>query len=164
MEDIDFSLFCKTQTQAQDFSARLAEICSEIFKTDFNLENSLTEHLGLQKKDRLLTVLHQKKINTASNTDLKTFLSKMQDYISSLPVLSMIIAIEPKEKTLTMLSEWFQLNTQKQVLFDLIYEPGLIGGAAIAYKGKFLDYSIKPLFTKILQETLSQKAQVQKPS
>ncbi len=156
MEDIDFSVFCKTRAQAQDFSTRLGAIISEIFLMNFKLENSLTEHLGLQKKDELLIILREKKINVSSGTDLKSFLSKLQDYITTLPVLSMIIAIEPKEKTLTMLSEWFQINLQKQVLFDLICEPGLIGGAAIAYKGKFLDYSIRPLFQKILAETTTQ--------
>lgn len=159
MEDIDFSVFCKTRSQAQDFSTRIGAIISEIFLVNFKLENSLTEHLGLQKKDSLLIILREKKINTSSGTDLKSFLSKMQDHVNTLPVLSMILAIEPKEKTLSMLSEWFQLNLQKQVLFDLITEPGLIGGAAIAYKGKFLDYSIRPLFLKILTDTMAQNVQ-----
>lgn len=159
MDDVDFSIFCKTRTQANDFLMRLSAISSEIFAANFNLEDSLTEHLGLQKKDKLLIVLRDKKVNTASGTELKNFLSKMQEHVSLLPVLSMIIAIEPKEKTLDMLSEWFLLNKQKQVLFDLIYEPGLIGGAAIAYKGKYLDYSIKPLFTKILNEVIKTTSQ-----
>ena len=159
MDDVDFSIFCKTRTQANDFLMRLSAISSEIFAANFNLEDSLTEHLGLQKKDKLLIVLRDKKVNTASGTELKNFLSKMQEHVSLLPVLSMVIAIEPKEKTLDMLSEWFLLNKQKQVLFDLIYEPGLIGGAAIAYKGKYLDYSIKPLFTKILNEVIKTTSQ-----
>lgn len=141
-----------------DFSARLSAIVSKIFQTNFSLETELAEQFGIQKKDKFLSLLRDKGINPSSNTQLKDFLGKLQEKALSLPVLSLSIAFEPKEETLTYLSEWFVQNQHKQILFDLTVDPDLIAGAAVSYQGKYLDFSIRPVFSKILEEKLSHTA------
>ncbi|MGE5042199.1 MAG: hypothetical protein ACM3IJ_04835 [Candidatus Levyibacteriota bacterium] len=155
MEDIDLTPFCKTKAEAMDFSARLSTIVSHIFQTSFDLEHELSQELGIQKKDLFLFLLRDKNINPSAQSDLKDFLSKLQEIALNMPVLSISLAFEPKEDTLTFLSEWFLTNLHKQVLFDIVVDSNLIAGAAVSYQGKFLDFSIKPIFTRILEESLS---------
>lgn len=153
--DLDLTPFFKTKAQATDFAMRLAPISAKIYETNFNLDQALMDEFGLQKKDKFLSLLHANKINTEKTSDLKAFFSKIQDHINKLPVLSMTVAFEPKEKTLAAIAEWFMLNLKKQMLFEITVEPDVIAGAKINYKGKFLDASAKPVFDKMLIEILN---------
>lgn len=152
METIDLSDLFQTKAQADDFSDRLALIAKKLFETSFNPESALLEHFGIKKKDMFMTLLRNNNVNPDSRLAIKEFIEKIQAKITALPVLSIILAFEPKEETLIALSSWFSLNTNKQVLFDVSVDRGLIGGAAIYSNGKFLDFSIRPHFQKALSE------------
>ncbi len=161
MEDLDLSSFFTTKPQAIDFSTRLATISQELYHTNFSLEKSLMEQFGMQKKDKFITVLRENKIHTESNSDLVTFFTAIQEKISLLPVLSLTIAFEPEEQTLKRISEWFVLTMHKQVLFEILVDPTLIGGAAITFNGKYKDCSIRSIFKRVLKDASSEK--IQKP-
>lgn len=152
--DLDLTPFFKTKAQATDFNARLAGISAKIFETNFNLEQALLEEFGLAKKDKFMALLHANKINTEKASALQAFFTKVQDYINKLPVLSLTIAFEPKEKTLQALSEWFVMNLKQQMLLEITVDQNVIAGATINYKGKFTDGTIKPVFEKIMKETI----------
>jgi hypothetical protein len=152
METIDLSDLFHTKAQAEDFSIRLAEIAKKLFETNFNPESALLEHFGIKKRDIFMTLLRNNKVNPESRLAIKEFIEKIQQKISSLPVISIILAFEPKEETLRALSSWFVLNTNKQVLFDIAVDRGLIGGAAIYANGKYLDFSIRSTFLKAANE------------
>lgn len=141
-----------TKAQAQDFSSRLEIISQRIFDTDFNPEKALLEQFGIKKKETFMTLLRNSKINAESRLDIKKFIDEIQAKIGSLPVISLILAFEPKEQTLQTLSRWFVLNTNMQVLFEISVDKQLVAGAAILSNGKYLDYSIKPKFEKIFAE------------
>lgn len=152
METIDLSDLFHTKAQADDFSARLSVITKKIFETSFNPEAALLESFGVKKKDIIMTLLRNNNINPESRLAIKEFFEKIQQKIVSLPVLSIILAFEPKEATLRALSSWFVLNTNKQVLFDISVDAELIGGAAIYSNGKYLDFSIRSAFHKAANE------------
>jgi F0F1-type ATP synthase delta subunit len=121
------------------------------------------DEFGLQKKDKFLSLLHANKINTEKTSDLKAFFTKIQDHINKLPVLSLTVAFEPKEKTLAAIAEWFMLNLKKQMLFEITVEQDVIAGTKINYKGKFLDASVKPIFDKMLTDILN-PSKAEKPT
>lgn len=152
METIDLSDLFHTKAQADDFSIRLAAIAKKIFETSFNPESALLEHFGIKKKDVFMTLLRNNNVNPDSRIAIKEFIERIQAKILNLPVLSIILAFEPKEQTLQALSSWFMLNTNKQVLFDISVDPGLIGGVAIYANGKYLDFSIRSAFNKSVEE------------
>lgn len=152
METIDLSDLFHTKAQADDFSFRLAEIAKKLFETNFNPESALLEHFGIKKKDTFMTLLRNNNVNPESRLAIKEFIEKIQQKISSLSVLSIILAFEPNEATLRSLSAWFVLNTKKQVLFDISVDKGLIGGAAIYSNGKYLDFSIRSAFFTAAKE------------
>jgi hypothetical protein len=161
--EIDLSEFFKTKMQANDFSGRIGAISQAIYQTGFNLEELLLEQFGLQKKDKFIMLLQENKISATSPTDLKTFFDAIQEKISTLPILSMTLGFEPKEKTLQSLSEWFFLNIKKQVLFDISVDHALIGGAIISFNGKQKDFSVKPKFDKVIAEALANNNQLPAP-
>lgn len=150
---VDLSDLFNTRPQAIDFSARLTVILKKIFEKEFNPENVFMEQFGIEKKDKFMTLLRDNNINAQSRLDIKNFIERIQTLIGALPVISLVLAFEPQQKTLQLLSRWFVLNTSKQVLFDIKVDETLIGGAAILSGGKYLDFSIKPEFDKIFAQT-----------
>ena len=157
MDQLDLSGFFNTKTQAQDFSTRLSLVSEKIYENNFNLENSLLEQFGIKKRDGFITLLQNNKINTASGSDLKEFFTKIQQKVSTIPVLTLTIAIEPKETLLHEISEWCLLNTNQQVVFDITVDDSLIAGAIIYFSGKYLDFSIRDTFSQVLNNTLTNK-------
>jgi len=43
------------------------------------------------------------------------------------------------------------LNMKKHVLFDIKIDPTLIAGTTMTYAGKYMDFSIKPVFDAVLK-------------
>ena len=152
MEDFDLSGFFTTNIEAADFLTRLSTISEEIYKTDFDLEKALIEQLGVSKKDRFAILLRDNKIPQGSNSALKDFFDKIREKISSMPVISLTLAFEPGEETLKILSDWFPLNINKQVLLDIKIDTNLIAGAYISFNGKYLDSSVRPIFDQTYKE------------
>ena len=155
MEDLDLSGFFSTNIQAADFLTRLSTISEEIYKTDFDLEKALIEKFGILKKDKFSILLRDNNISPGSASALKDFFDKIQEKISSMPVISLTLAIEPGEETLKSLSDWFPLNINKQVLLDIKVDTNLIAGAYVSFNGKYSDSSVKPIFDQASKEILA---------
>lgn len=155
MDILDLSELFNTKPQAVDFSARIEYVIGKVFEKTFNPEKLLLEQFGIEKKEKLITLMRDNRVNLNSRIDIKNFLEKVKEKIDGMTVVSIVIAFEPKEKSLQTLSRWFVSSINKQVLFDVKVDRSLIGGAAILYQGKYLDYSIKPDFEKAYERTFT---------
>jgi F0F1-type ATP synthase delta subunit len=162
MNTLDLSSFFQTKAQASDFASRIASLSEKLYETNFNLEKQLLNEFGLKKKDRFMTLLHENNISAESNTSLKDFFAKMQQHITSLPLLTLTIAFEPNDETMKTLAEWFLLNINKQVVFEIIVDRSLVAGAAISFNGKQIDLSIHDKFSKAVQNISAKPVQVEK--
>lgn len=151
---MDLSDFFTTKAQATDFSTRLSSILESTYKTGFNLEKALMEQFGIEKKDKFTALLRDNNVSIDSIEVLKIFFTKIQESIANMTILPIIIAFEPKEQTLKTLSDWFLMNLKKQMLFDIKVDKNIIGGAAITYNGKFMDFSVKSKFDQIINNIL----------
>jgi F0F1-type ATP synthase delta subunit len=151
MNTIDLSSFFQTKSQASDFSSRIASLADKIYETDFNLEKELLNEFGLKKKDAFQRVMHENNVSAESHASLKEFFTKMQQQITSLPVLTLTLAFEPNDETMKALAEWFIINMNRQVVFEINLDRSIIAGATISFNGKNLDLSIKDKFTQIVQ-------------
>jgi F0F1-type ATP synthase delta subunit len=148
---MDLSDFFTTRSQASDFAAHLNTIIDKVFTTNFDLEKTLTQELGIRKKDAFIKLLRDNKIVSSSTGDVQNFLKKIQETVIALSVVSLTIAFEPTEETLKVFSQWFLSSLNKQVLFDIHVDTNLIAGATITYNGKFKDYSIRPIFENFIR-------------
>jgi F0F1-type ATP synthase delta subunit len=163
MEPLDVSFFCKTKPQAIDFANRIASVMHELYSTSFNLDKTLMKSLGMQKKDKLLSLMRERGVVIDSRQSLKAFFEEIQSTVSKLSLLTLTVAFDPDETTLSSLSQWFLLNIKKQVLFEIVVKEELIGGALISYNGKFLDCSLKERFGSIVTDVLYPKEQPTPP-
>ena len=63
--------------------------------------------------------------------------------MESLQILSLTLAFEPHENTLSKLWSWASQNVSKDVILDISVNPRLIAGATVSWGGKYKDYSQK---------------------
>lgn len=155
MDQLDLSDFFTTKAGSVDFSARLGTIQKKIYETGFDLDSCLLTEFGIQKKDRFLALIRNAGIDIKSNSAFLEFLTRIQEKIPTLPVASFTLAFEPDENTLRSLSQWFTLNVNRQVVFEITVDPKLIAGAALTYNGRYEDYSQKTKFAQIVSQSLS---------
>lgn len=163
MENVDLSPFFQTRKDAAVFAQGVTKLSESLYRTDFHLENMLLSIFGLKKKEAFLTLLQIQKVPLTNVDSLKDFLTKLLAYIQTLPLLSLTIAFEPHPETLETIAKWFVNQLKIQLLLEITVDPKILAGATMSYKGKFLDYSIKPVFDKIAEETLH-PTQTSKPT
>jgi hypothetical protein len=148
----DLTDFFITKNQATSFIQSIEIINDQLYEVNFNLEKALSNQFGIEKKDKFITFLREQNINNSSNDDLKKFLTSVQENIRKLPVLSITLAFEPDDKTLKAIVEWFLFNLNRQILLDISVDKKIIAGASINFKGKYKDYSVKPLFENMINK------------
>ena len=155
MGEIILTDFFSTKTQANDFSARISNVEANVYEVNFNLEKELEEQLGVQGKDKFMSLLRDNNISLESNKQIGKFFEEIQKTISSLPTVDLTIAIEPSEKFLREISDWFVLNIKKQVILEIEINPDVIAGAIVGYEGERLNSSIKEEFDKVCANVLT---------
>ena len=153
--NLDLTPFFTTKGQATDFTVRLSAIVEAIYHTNFSIEKTAMEMLGIKKSEYLLKLMRDNGISLNSAPEVKKFLETIIASIKKMPVLTMTIAFEPTEKTFKLLNDWFVINLKKQFILELIIDPTILSGAIIKYGGAFLDCSGKPLFEKIIANALT---------
>jgi len=157
MDRYDLSDFFVTEAQAADYSDRLSTIYDQIYQTDFQLENCLTNQFGVTKRDKFMNLLKDNNINIDSNTLLQEFIKHLQEYIKNLPKASVTLSFEPDQLISKSISVWFFQNTNNQVLLNIDVQPQIINGIIIDINGKHGDYSIKNKFNQIVEEAVQAK-------
>lgn len=158
MHTLDLTDFFTTKAQATDFSARLSAVTRKIYEVDFDLEKELQNQFGIKKKDKFMMLLRENEISVNSNASLNKFFDTLRESVSSIPVASLTLAIEPNEDILKPVKEWFVLNLKKQVLLEIQIDPEIVAGAAINYKGKYHNSSIKPVFEEIFAQVFHKQS------
>jgi len=116
---------------------------------DTILSNLFKKNIGqVLKKEIRLKTLEELKKNFAdfSNTEkVEVALNKVKDEIRKLKVLSLSIGFEPAEQTLETIFEWVKKNMGEGIVLDIKIDKGILGGAVIAYEGKYRDESVKKM-------------------
>lgn len=163
MKIIDLTEFITTKQQANDFSARLANLAGSIYELDTNLEKALQEQLGFQKKEKFMTLLRDNDIPLDSNQEITKFLEGIIKEISSMPEVSITIAIEPDEEILKTIADWFLLNLKKQVLIKTIVNSQLIAGAKVDFQGNHAEFTIEKTMNTLYSANTQEAGRQQAP-
>jgi F0F1-type ATP synthase delta subunit len=160
VSQIDLSQFFITKSQATDFMRSLDSIIDQLYEVNFDINKTLADEFGIEKRDKFMELLRDSKMTNASNDTLKALLQNMQETVKKLPILSLSIAFEPTEAVLKSFLEWCLFTLNRQVIIDLEVDRNLIAGATINFNGKFKDYSIKPLLTEIIKREVYKTADI----
>lgn len=67
----------------------------------------------------------------------------IQKQIASLETLTLYLTFDPDELTLTQLGEHIRKTFGRIIMLDIKYDPNLIAGVALVWKGLYKDYSLR---------------------
>lgn len=154
-----------TKNQANNFVQGLNNILDQLYEVNFNIEKSLSNEFGLERKDKFMTMLRENNMNNTNLDGMKKFLQNMQETTRKLPTLTLTLAFEPNETILKTILQWFLFTLNKQVLLEIDVNKNIIAGATMNYNGKYKDFSVKPQLDQIISRILepesnNKKAQI----
>ena len=89
--------------------------------------------------------------------DKKDYLLKLKDKLNSLEVVDLVLAYEPNNLSLDKFKIYMIQNISEDIIFNITFDPNLLGGVQIVYKGEFRDFSLKRVFE---QEIKSKKTEI----
>ncbi len=72
---------------------------------------------------------------------VEKYLTGLTEAIEKIATLQLTLAFEPSDESITKMYDWVLSNVGTGIVLDIHYDPRLIVGATIAYKGKYGDYS-----------------------
>lgn len=145
----DLVRFVKTHEEALHFMGELDQLRGSLYTTQGSFEEKANKFLPYDKKDQLLHLCAEYKVDASNMTALKEFLDACIEAIQQAPIVALEVALSPTDQTVSKLLNWLRIHVAPSAVIDIQVNKTLIGGATIACKGKFVDYSVK----KKLQES-----------
>jgi F0F1-type ATP synthase delta subunit len=132
----------------------LKEDISKIQKVIFSKSGTLSEKAkGIAKKELFEFILEAEKkgeIDFSSQEQFE-FLENLKIKLDSLPLLKMTLAFSPTQSTIEKISQFLENKLGKKIILDISYNPEILGGAILEYRGKYLNLSLAKNLEKSLK-------------
>ena len=133
----------KTKQEAEYLKNDIQKLASALFNTKANITHEIDTYIPFDKKEQFLSLFGQNQITFQDLENTQKFLALITETLNDIPVISLQIAIEPKQETIDTISDWFSQRLNKEVLLDIVVKKELLAGCVIINNGIFRDYSIK---------------------
>ncbi|GEM_PF-2275223 len=90
--------------------------------------------------------------NDASLDVRKEYLEGLQNALQKLQVLSLEIAFDPTEETITTLINWVRKNIGSTVIMDISLDRTLLAGGRISYEGRYKEINLARLVEEVVRK------------
>lgn len=159
---MDYSLILqkvRTKEEVDLLEEEVDAIVRMLFHTNQeHFEKLLKESVRMKTIDLLEEIFLAKKIGWSDKNKIEDFLRGLKKTLGELAVLHLTLAIEPAEGTVASLFAWVRKHMEEKIILDVTYDRTILGGAIIAWKGKYVDYSVQKkldeLFDKQREEII----------
>lgn len=148
MDQIINTILQNTYTLSQ-FKKRL-QILQSTFQQQF-FHSLITENLT-PKDNQWLQSLPKSFMDAFNKDNLTQNLSSLSSKINSTPILTVYLPIDVSDEVLDQIGNKVRQNFGANLLLDVKYNPILIAGCALSWKGIYKDYS---LHSKIAERRLA---------
>lgn len=144
----------RTKREAEILAEEIAKLIESLYKTrDGTYEEVLGASVRAWVSEALTTLLAKEGVNKEET------LRDLKDKLEKVKVLKLELAFEPTEAAISKIHEWAKANAGENILLDLGYNPAILAGAIITYKGKYGDYSLRK---KLDEEFRKNKEEIMK--
>lgn len=82
-------------------------------------------------------------LNQINQSNVSEVFNTLEKKIAELKVLIIYVAFDMPEKDLSPLGEYLKSNFGAEFVFDVRFDPNLIGGASLVWNGVYHDFSLK---------------------
>jgi F0F1-type ATP synthase delta subunit len=85
----------------------------------------------------------------------RIFFENLKNYLLKIPQIKIEIAFKPSRIFVEKISLWLEKNFGEKIIVDLYFNPEIVGGAIVEYKGKYLNYSLEKKIDELISKKLS---------
>jgi hypothetical protein len=82
--------------------------------------------------------------------------ASLEGRIKSIPLLTVYVAFDMPQEEITRLGKALRQVYGEQFLFDIKFDPNVIGGAAFVWNGVYRDFSVRSMIESRKKEILSE--------
>jgi len=82
-------------------------------------------------------------LQSFNKDNLSTVFESLQREITQLKTLTLYLTFDPDSQTDEQIGEYVKANFKERLILDIKYNPNLIAGAGLVWKGVYKDYSLK---------------------
>ncbi len=138
---MDFDVTSVVQTRAQlELLAKESDI---LIDSLYRSGDQDFDH-QLKSEVRISTAIMIGQIK-GTQSDMKQLLEDLKQSLAKIEYFEITLAYEPSQKSLNKMITWIRENINSQAVLDIAYDASLLGGAQLAYKGKYVDLSLKKM-------------------
>lgn len=148
MNDIVNSI--KTQEQLDQFSNLLETLNASIYKSDDSFNKILSSNKS--KAAELLATELLKPEVISSPGQKEKLISETAEELKNIKTIHITIAIPATDEIVKIISDWSQKKLKGNYLFDIEYDPSIVGGAQVSYDGRYMDDSLIKKIGNVFKE------------
>lgn len=141
------SLYSQIQTtdELSNISDALHAAVDGLFKHTANISplEALEGKLPNKIYELVKQAVAEKKVDPQNTQALKDILETFLDALDGMQEITLILAIDPSQKTLDDLSEYVKDAFGLNSILCLKKDRDIVGGAIIIFGGRYLDYSVR---------------------
>ncbi len=128
------------------------QIHNLVFKETNKLLSKKLDEIKNQKLKTALEKWEKDKIISNIPSQQAQFLEDLKKYLQQIPQIRMQVARPLPSGFLKKLALWFQKETGKKIILEVIFDPKVVGGVALEYQGKYYNLSLAKEIDKIIEE------------
>jgi F0F1-type ATP synthase delta subunit len=142
---------CRTRREAMDLIEALDEVLVTSYKINVNLNEHMRAVFPYTTYDTMMLLIRDHEIDIKDAHILYKFLHGIKDIVTHLPTVVLSLAFTPTPRFLDRISGWLFENFKEPILLDLVIDQELAGGAVVAFKGLYKDYSLRKRLETLFQ-------------
>jgi F0F1-type ATP synthase delta subunit len=85
----------------------------------------------------------------------RIFFENLKNYLLKITQIKIEVAFKPSRRFIEKISLWLEKNFGEKIIVDLYFNPEIVGGAIIEYKGKYLNYSLAKKIDELISKRIS---------
>ena len=140
----------KTTQDAEEFLSQLDNLLAKLFKINpDSLDKSLEKIVSSKLAELLRESFKKNNINQNDHSAIESFLNSIKNQIQQLNILKLQLAFDPSDETINTVFNWVAENYGDGIILDIHRDESILGGAIIAFNGKYKDLSLRKRFENV---------------
>ncbi len=148
----------KTRDQINELSASIDDFIKMMYSTGSTVINATKGNFeALVEEDfpELFDYVKQNFVSLSNREAVEQLLSEYRDSFEDYEEIKLTLAIEPEEKLIQKILDWFSKNIPDT--FDYVLEiekkKNILGGTLISFRGSYTDFSLEKKLDKYFENT-----------
>lgn len=109
----------------------------------------------LRQEGNWMSSLGKEFFDQFNSQNYNSFFSDLQREVNNLATIVVYMPVDLPEARKSEIGVWFKKNVSPLTIYEVGFDPNLIGGCAFSYKGVYRDYSLRERINQNKQTILS---------